>query len=108
MDLRAYYNKIRDIESKIAEAFAIVVSLETADGGKAGIFTEVSPGIAAKMFVDGSARIALPEEATEFRARQAESALAAEQEAKAGRVLLSVVPTSELNQLKSAVRTLQG
>ena len=108
MDLRAYYQKIRDIESKIAEAFAIVVSLETADGGKAGTYTEVSAGIAAKMLVDGNARLALSEEATQFRAQQAEASLAAEQESAAGRVHLSVVPTSELNQLKSAVRTLQG
>ncbi|HEV3334575.1 MAG TPA: hypothetical protein VG096_26485 [Bryobacteraceae bacterium] len=108
MDLRTYYQKIRDIETKIEEAFAIVVSLETPDGGKVGTFTEVPAAIAAKMLVDGSARLALSEEAVEFRAQQAEAARAAEQEAAAGRVHLSVVPTSELNQLKSAVRTLQG
>jgi len=108
MDLRAYYQKIRDIESKIAEEFAIVVSLETSDGGKAGTFTEVSPGVAAKMLVDGRARLALSDEADEFRTRLAEASRAAEQEAKAGRVQLSVVPTNELNQLKSALRNLQG
>jgi len=108
MDLRAYYQKIRDIESQIAEEFAVVVSLETADGGKADTLTEVSRGIAAKMVVDGFARIASPQQATDFRAQQAEASRAAEQEAAAGRVHLSVVPTSELNQLKSAVRTLQG
>ena len=53
MDLRAYYQKIREIETRIEEAFAIVVSLETGDGGKAGIATEVSRGIAAKMVVEG-------------------------------------------------------
>jgi hypothetical protein len=108
MDLRAYYQKIHEIESKIAEAFAVVVSLETADGGKAGTLTEVSPGIAAKMLADGSARLALSEEATAFREQQTEASRVAEQEAAAGRVHLSVVSTSELNQLKSAVRTLQG
>jgi hypothetical protein len=108
MDLRAYYQKIRDFESKIAEEFAVVVSLETANGGKAGTYTEVSRAIAAKLLVDGIAQLALAEEASKFRAHQAEAARAAEQEAAAGRVHLSVVPTSELNQLKSAVRTLQG
>ena len=107
MDLRSYYQKIRDFESKIADEFAIVVSLETTDGGKPGTLTEVPSGIAAKMMVDGSARLAHPDEATRFRARQAEASQAAEQEAAAGRVQLSVVPTSELNQLKSAVRGLQ-
>ena len=85
-----------------------MVSQETADGGKAGAFTEVARGIAAKMVVDGIAHLAAEHEATEFRAQQAEAARASEQEASAGRVHLSVVPTSELNQLKSAVRTLQG
>lgn len=108
MDLRAYYQKIRELESKLAEAFAVVVSLETADGGKAGAFTEVSRGIAAKLAVDGFARIASSQEASAFRAQQADASRLAEQEAAAGRVQLSVVPTSELNQLKSAARTLQG
>jgi len=108
MDLRAYYQKIRDLESKIVEEFVVVVSLDTADGGKAGALTEVSRGTAARMTVDGVALLASAEEAAQFRAQQAEAALAAEQKAAAGQVHLSVVPTSELNQLKSAVRTLQG
>jgi hypothetical protein len=108
MDLRSYYQKIRDIKSRIVEEFVVVVSLETADGGKAGKFTEVSREIAARMLVDGIALLALTEEAAQFRAQQTEAAQAAEQRAAAGQVHLSVVPTSELNQLKSAVRTLQG
>jgi|SRR5579864_7145064 len=107
MDLRAYYQKIREIQAKIADVFAIVVSLETGDGGKAGIVTEVSRGVAAKMVVEGIVRLASPEEAAEFLARQAEAARVAEQEAVAGHVQLSVVSTSELNQLKAAVRSLQ-
>jgi len=108
MDLRAYYQKIRDIESKIADEYAIVVSLETSDGGRPGTFTEVSPGVAAKMLVDGIARLAQSDEADAFRSRQADAARSAEQEAKAGRVQLSIIPTNELNQLKSALRNLQG
>ena len=108
MDLRAYYQKIRDIESQIADEYAIVVSVETADGGRAGTFTEVSSSLAAKLLVDGIARLALSEEAAAFRTRQEEAWRTAVQEASAGRVQLSVVPTNELNQLKSALRNLQG
>jgi hypothetical protein len=108
MDLRSYYQKIRDIEAKIVEEFVIVVSLETADGGKPGTFTEVTRRTAASLLVNGMALLALTEEAARFRAQQAEAALAAEQKAAAGQVHLTVVPTSELNQLKSVVRTLQG
>ena len=83
MDLRAYYQKIREIEARIAEAFAIVVSLETGDGGKAGIATEVSRGIAAKMVVEGIVRMAAPEEVAEFLTQKAEAVRVAVQEAAA-------------------------
>ena len=56
MDLKVYYQKIRDIEKSIEDAFAVIVSLETPDGGKPGTLTEVSPGLAAKMIVEGVAR----------------------------------------------------
>ena len=36
MDLKLYYQKLRDKESEITEAFH-VVSNETADGGKLGL-----------------------------------------------------------------------
>ena len=104
MDLKRYYQKIRDLESTIEGAFAVVVSLETPDGGKAGTLTEVLPRVAAKMVVDGVARLASKEEARRLRAAQAEAQRAAEQAAAVGRVQLSVVPTSELNRLREAAR----
>jgi hypothetical protein len=107
MDLRAYYQKIREIEVMIEEAFAIVVSLETGDGGKAGVATEVSRAIAAKMVVEGIVRMASEEEATEFLTQKADAVRVAVQEKAAGQVHLSVVPTNELNQLKEAVRSLR-
>ena len=36
MDLQVYYQKIREMEGKIAEEFPLVVSVDTQDGGKAG------------------------------------------------------------------------
>jgi len=51
MDLKLYYQKVRDTASKIADPFPVVVSKETTDGGKDGIFTEVTRPIAAKMLV---------------------------------------------------------
>jgi hypothetical protein len=107
MDLRAYYQKIREIEARIEDAFAIVVSLETGDGGKGGIATEVSRATAAKMVVEGIVRMASAEEGAEFLTQKAEAVRVAVQEAAAGQVQLSVVSTSELNQLKDAVRSLR-
>lgn len=102
MDLKRYYQKIRQVESTIADAFAVVVSLETPDGGKGGTLTEVLPRVAAKMVVDGVAKLASSEEAQRLRAAQAEAQRAAEQAAAANRVQLTVLPTSELNRLREA------
>jgi hypothetical protein len=66
MDLRNYYQKVKDIGSKIPDTFTVVVSLETGDGGKAGRQTEVSRALAAKMIVDGTARLATPDEKQAF------------------------------------------
>ena len=55
MDLRIYYQKVRDLEAKIAEEFPFVISKETPDGGKAGVRTQVPKRIAAKMIVEGLA-----------------------------------------------------
>jgi hypothetical protein len=100
MDLTLYYQKIRDKESEIADAFPIVVSNESADGGKPGLLTEVTPGIAAKMLVEGVARLAVAEEAQAFRAAQAEARRVAEQAAAAAKVQFTVLSTTELNRLK--------
>lgn len=104
MDLKHYYQKIRDQEAKIADAFAVVVSLETPDGGKAGTLSEVSRKVSAKMVVDGVARLATAEDAKRLRDQQAEAQRAAEQAAAASKVQLTVLPTSELNRLRAAAR----
>ena len=67
MDLRAYYQKIRDVEAKIPGPYAVVVSLATPDGGKAGMLTEVPRRVAAKMVVDGTATLAVDGESKHSR-----------------------------------------
>jgi hypothetical protein len=101
MDLKLYYQKIRDMESNITEAFPIVVSNETENGCKAGVLTEVTPGIAAKMVVEGAARLATAQEAKTFRAVQAEAKRVADQAAAAAKVQFTVVSTTELNKMKN-------
>ena len=104
MDLKRYYQKIRELEAKIADEFAVVVSLETPDGGKAGSLTEVTAKVAAKMVTEGTARMASAEEAQRLRDQQAEAQRVAEQAASAGKVQLSVLPTSELERLRAAAQ----
>jgi len=104
MDLRVYYQKIRDVASRIADEFPVVVSKESADGGQAGIKTEVPRQIAAKLVVEGVAELAKPEEVAKFRAALAEAKRVADQAAAASRLQLSVISTADLESLKASVR----
>jgi hypothetical protein len=102
MDLRVYYQKIRDTRASMPEKDVVVVSLETQEGGKAGIRTEVPKEVAAKMVVDGIAERASAEAAAEFRLAQAEAKESAERELAATKMPLSLIPTSELKRLREA------
>jgi hypothetical protein len=101
MDLRAYYQRIRDAAAAIEEPFPIVMSLATADGGKEGMPIEVTRQLAAKMMVEGSARLASAAEARQFREQQAEAKRLADQAAAAARVQLTVLTTDDLNRLRN-------
>jgi hypothetical protein len=104
MDLRMFYQKIREVQSQIEREFPLVVSLATADGGKAGMKTEVPKRIAAKMLVEGQARLASQEEIEQYERGLAEQQRIAEQNAAAARVQISVLSTSELAQLRADAR----
>ena len=92
MDLTIYYQKVRDEQSKFADEFPVVVSLDQQDGGKAGVQTEVPRALAAKMIVDGVARVASPAEAKAFREEKAKAKKAADDAAAAAKLQFSVMP----------------
>lgn len=94
MDLKAYYQKIREQESKIGDAFPVVVSAATQDGGKAGVQTEVPKAVAAKMIVDGVAKLTSAEDAKAFRKRAADAKALADQQAEAEKLQFTVVPAN--------------
>lgn len=104
MDLKAYYRKVREVEASISEDFPVVVSQETADGGRAGVRNEVARGVAARMIVEGKARLATREEAEEYRRGLAEARREAEQAAIASRVQVTVIPEAELKALRNVLR----
>ncbi len=104
MDLRIYYQKIREAEERMGGEHVVMVSHETADGGKAGVLAEVPKRLAAKLTVDGRARLATTQETQQFRKRQEQAKQAAEELAAAGRVQLALVPTSELEQLRNKAK----
>jgi hypothetical protein len=108
MNLKVYYQKLRQIEASLAEAYVVVMSLATPDGGKAGVATEVPRGIGARMIVEGSARLAEEAEAAEFRARNEETRQAAEQAALANRIQVTVLSGAEPKRPAGGSRGTKG
>jgi len=104
MDLQVYYQKIRDVEAKIADEFPLVVSAETSDGGKGGTKTEVPRRIAAKLLIEGQARLATKEEAKAHREAVAEAKRSADRAAAAAKLQLTVLSTNELDKLRGDAR----
>jgi hypothetical protein len=100
MNLKSYFQKIREFESTIAEPFVVLISHETSDGGKEGLLTEVPKEVAAKMIADGRGHLASEEAAREFQERKAEAKKAADTEATANRMQVTLIPTADLMKTK--------
>jgi hypothetical protein len=99
MDLKLYYQKIRDTESLIPDAFPLIVSQPTDDGGKAGSLAEVTRAVAAKMIVESTARLATADEAKAYRDNRAAAKRLVDQAAEVSKIQVTVVPTAELARL---------
>ena len=91
MDLKIFYQKMREVEAAIAEDPTLVVSLETSDGGKPGLVSEVRRAVAARLLVEGRARLTDENEAAEYRTRTKAARLRLEQEAKTQQVQFSFI-----------------
>jgi len=104
VDLRIYYQKLRQIEAGLSEPYVVLVSLATPDGGKAGLRTEVPRELAARYIADGKARPASEEEARAFHQEQLTARKEAERREAAGRIQLAVVPESELANMRGPSR----
>lgn len=91
MDIRVYFQKIREIETGIEGPYVVVVSLETPEGGKAGCMTEVNRAAAARLIVDAKVRLASAEEQATYYRSAREALQAAEEERMAGKIQLTVV-----------------
>jgi hypothetical protein len=104
MEITAFYKKVREIEATIERREALIVSLETADGGRAGVRSEAPRAVAAKLMAEGRARLATPEEEKEYRERAAEALREAEQAAITNRMQIAVLSDSDLKALRSGLR----
>ncbi len=100
MDLKAYYQKLREIEKGLAEEFVVVKSLATPDGGVAGRLSEVTRAVAAKMATDGLAEVAGSGEAAAFRAKLAEEKKREDQKRASAQIQFSVLTETDLRSLQ--------
>jgi hypothetical protein len=66
MDVKTYYRKLREIEAILPDE-TILISKETAEGGRAGRFTEATRAVAARLIVEGVAEQASETDAERFR-----------------------------------------
>ena len=98
MDLRQYFQKIRTLETILADKFPLIMSLETSDGGKAGVAVEVTREIAAKAIVDGRAVLATDEEKEQYRQAQISALELAKQSEMAKRVQVAIISESDLQR----------
>ncbi len=104
MNLRAYYKKIREVEHSIPEEFTIVTSLETPDGGRAGVCTEVTRAQAAKLIVEGRARLSTQPEAERNRRDILEQRKLTEDRQAATKLQIALVSENELRAIRSATK----
>jgi hypothetical protein len=98
MDLKQYFRKVRQVEAGLIERFPLVVSLETPDGGKPGLVSEVSREEAAKMIVEGRAVLASEEEKELYRQHQVDTKQAAEKAEFAKRVQIAIISERDLKE----------
>jgi hypothetical protein len=97
MDLRQYYKKLHELEAKMPEAHVLVVSVESGDGGKEGVITEVPRRNACQLILDGRARRAEPAEEEEFRTEESHQREEFQRSKTASRIQVQLV-TSEIGK----------
>ena len=105
MDLKQYFRKIREVEGSLIESFPVIVSLDTEDGGKGGVISEVSRATAAKLVVEGRAVLATEDQKLFFAAQTEAARKAAEKLELARRVQVAIIADSDLQNSVISKRT---
>lgn len=104
MDLRLYFQKVRTVEATIPGDHAVVVSLETPDGGREGQLSEVARAVAAKLVVQKKVRLASDDEAAQFKAAARAAKEAADEQLLRDRLQLSALQMADVELIRNALR----
>lgn len=97
MDLRQYYKKLHELEASIPEAHVLVVSLDSGDGGKEGVMTEVSRRNACQLILDGRAKRAEPKQDEDFRLNEMLKRDEFQRSKTASRIQFQMVPSDTVS-----------
>ncbi len=95
MDLRQFYKKMREVESSIPQPYVMVTSVETSDGGRPGIVSEVAREVAAMLIVSGKAVQSNEGEVESYRVSQDEARQALEKAEMAKRLQVAIISDPE-------------
>ena len=104
MDIRGYFQKVEETEATIGTPYVFIVSEPTPDGGKAGVVSEVSRAVAARLIAEGRARLASDAQEREYRAAKDRARSVLEQERLANRVQVTVLSDNELRSIRTPPR----
>jgi len=102
--MKSYFRRIREVEDSIVEKDAVIVSSQTADGGREGVITEVPRMVAARLVAEGRARLASDAERSEYVAATKERHVRAEEAQRRAKPSLAVITTEELQTLRGALK----
>jgi len=103
MDLREYYRKIREIEQTIDGPCAIIASLATPDGGRAGVLSEVARNVAARMVADSKAALATSAEAARYRQERQDEAARISGERLTSRLQSALLSEAEIRRFREGL-----
>ncbi len=105
MNMRQYYQKIKEVEEKILTPEVVVMSNETSDGGVAGIMNTVKKTVASRMIAEGRARLATEEEAQSFRQETNDAYRVSMEALNTAKVQLTVLSDQEMKAIKTALKS---
>lgn len=103
-----YFQKLEATERELVTPHVFVVSEATPDGGKAGVISEVSRSVAARLIAEGRARLATDSQEQDYRAAKERARAAIEQERLANRVQVTVLSENELRSLRGPQRPVRS
>lgn len=108
MDLKLFYQKVRQLAASIPEPHVVISSKETPEGGRAGVLIEVTRAIAARLIAEGKAELAGEEAANEFRAKAAEAKRLADEAAAAHKLEITLVSEKDQRPVKGVLRKVRS